>query len=162
MLVSETEEEVVNNPGDGTVVPSRSSEPHCPIIMVYLWSYNYPHQQLHKLSFTSCHYVMSSQGLRNLTSPLPCHAPHVRCAELLWPHPPCFYHLCGCCLPQGYSTASKLHLLELLRVEDQIIAGINKYFRQAGFNAFTLTTVFLVLPRVGYCKNEGTLEFKVQ
>ena len=27
MLVSETEEEVVNNPGDGTVVPSRSSEP---------------------------------------------------------------------------------------------------------------------------------------
>ena len=90
MLVSETEEEVVNNPGDGTVVPSRSSEPHCPIILVYLWSYNYPHQQLHKLSFTSCHYVMSSQGLRNLTSPLPCHAPHVRCAELLWPHPPLY------------------------------------------------------------------------
>ena len=90
MLVSETEEEVVNNPGDGTVVPSRSSEPHCPIIMVYLWSYNYPHQQLHKLSFTSCHYVMSSQGLRNLTSPSRCHAPHVRCAELLWPHPPLY------------------------------------------------------------------------
>ena len=28
VLVSETEEEVVNNPGDGTVVPSRSSEAH--------------------------------------------------------------------------------------------------------------------------------------
>ena len=65
MLVSETEEEVVNNPGDGTVVPSR-------------------------LAFTSCNYVMSSQGLRNLTSPSRCHAPHVRCAELLWPHPPLY------------------------------------------------------------------------
>ena len=30
VLVSETEEEVVNKPGDGTVIPSRSAKPvHC-------------------------------------------------------------------------------------------------------------------------------------
>ena len=41
MLVSETEEEVVNNPADGSAVPSRSSEPCCRKMLVYLWSYNY-------------------------------------------------------------------------------------------------------------------------
>ena len=30
VLVSETEEEVVKNPCDGTAIPSRSSEPNCP------------------------------------------------------------------------------------------------------------------------------------
>ena len=40
VLVSETEEEVVNNPGDGTAIPSRWSQPRCPKMLMY--AYNLP------------------------------------------------------------------------------------------------------------------------
>ena len=49
VLVSETEEEVVNNPDDGIAIPSRSVEPHCPIMCMYSRSYDSP------LLFVHCH-----------------------------------------------------------------------------------------------------------
>ena len=34
VLVSETEDEVVNSPGDGIAIPSRSFYPHRPVILM--------------------------------------------------------------------------------------------------------------------------------
>ena len=42
VLVSETEEEVVNNPDDGIAIPSRYFELHSPIMYMYSWSYDSP------------------------------------------------------------------------------------------------------------------------
>ena len=47
-------------------------------------------------------------------------------------------------------------LLGLLQSEDQIIAGWIGFVCGRKYKGVTLTTVFLVLPRVGYCKKEGT------
>ena len=77
VLVSETEEEVVNNPDDGIAITSRYFEPHCPIVCMYSWSYGSPPPVC----------SLFSEDLRNLTSPSPCLALLAQCVGLPWPLP---------------------------------------------------------------------------